>query len=255
MRVAITGAAGLIGTKLAAGLCGRHELRLLDVVQPRADVPGTESLVADVRRPADLQRAFIGADAIIHLAIAGGHEGDYEDDEFNQQRFDVNVRGTFNVLQAARRAGVRRVVFTSSLMVVWGYAPPQWVESDAAPRPVGSYALTKHLGEVMCAHAAREHQLSIVALRIPKPIDLGDPAWRERTLRPQWIAFPELIEAYRCALEAANIDFQIVTVVGDSSQRRWDLTKAERVLGYRPKIRLEDLGYRLGDERAPLTVG
>jgi saccharopine dehydrogenase-like NADP-dependent oxidoreductase len=58
-------------------------------------------------------------------------------------------------------------------------------------------------------------------------------------------------QAYRLSLAAPNIGFEIVTVVGESSRRRWDLSKAEKLLGYRPTIRLEDLGYQLGDDREP----
>jgi hypothetical protein len=60
-----------------------------------------------------------------------------------------------------------------------------------------------------------------------------------------------LVEAYRRALLAPDVGFEIVTLVGESSHRRWDLAKAERVLGYRPSLRLEDLGCELGDEREP----
>jgi nucleoside-diphosphate-sugar epimerase len=189
-------------------------------------------------------------DAVIHLAIASGHEGEYEDDEFNQRRFDVNVKGTWNVLEAASRAGVRRFVHTSSLMVVWGYLPPDRVASDAPARPVGTYAQTKYLAEIVCEQAALTSDLSVFCLRIAKPIDLDDAAWKHSPLRPQWIAFPDLLEAYRLAVTAAGVRFEIVTIVGESGQRRWDLSKAERVLGYRPRYRLEEMGYTLGDERA-----
>jgi uronate dehydrogenase len=192
-----------------------------------------------------------GIDAVIHLAVASGLEGETEDDAFNQQRFDVNVKGTWNVLEAARRSGVRRVVHTSSIMVTWGYTAPPLIPSDAEPRPVGTYALTKQLAETTCAHFARTHGLSVVVLRIPKPIDLEEPHWRTVPIRPQWLGFPDLVQAYRLALAAPAIGFEIVTVVGDSSRRQWDLDKAARVLGYRPTLRLEDLGYRLGAARAP----
>jgi uronate dehydrogenase len=190
-----------------------------------------------------------GIDAVVHLAICSGQEGEYEDDAFNQDRFDVNVKGTWNVLEASRRAGVRRIVFTSSLMVVWGYAPPEWVASDPPARPVGTYAQTKHLGEILCQHAAAAPGgPSIICLRIAKPVDLDDAAMRARRIRPQWVPFPDLIQAYACALVASVERFEIVTIVGESSRRRWDLSKAERVLSYRPQFRLEDLGYVLGDE-------
>ena len=248
MQVLITGAAGYIGRRLVRGLEGEHDLRLADLTLPDSD---PSRLRLDVTCPDEIAAAMQGAEAVIHLAVASGHEGDYEDDAFNQLRFDVNVKGTWNVLEAARRAGVRRVVYTSSLMVVWGYPPPQWVAGDAPPQPVGTYALTKQLGEVLCEHYARSCGLSIVCLRIAKPIDPDEPRWREQPIRPQWLAFPDLVEAYRRALAAADIGFEIVTIVGDSSRRRWDLSRAQELLGYRPALRLEDLGFKLGAEREP----
>ena len=248
MKVLITGAAGYVGSRLSRALEGVHDLRLGDL-QPPGDYPRWVAL--DVTRPDSVAAAMRGVEAVVHLAVASGREGEEEDDAFNQLRFDVNVKGTWNVLEAARRAGVGRFVFTSSLMVVWGYPPPEVVASDAPARPVGTYALTKMLGEQLCEQYALQHGLSVVCLRISKPIDIEDPRWKQRAIRPQWLAFSDLAQAYRLALSAPGIRFEVVTVVGESSRRRWDLAKAERVLGYRPAVRLEDLGYRLGDEREP----
>jgi nucleoside-diphosphate-sugar epimerase len=246
MRVLITGAAGYVGRRLAAGLQADHDLRLTDSAIPSS---AGRWMRLDVTRPEEAAAALDGVEAVIHLAVASGHEGEHEDNSFNQLRFDVNVKGTWNVLEAARRAGVRRFVFTSSLMVVWGYPPPQWVSGDAPPRPVGTYAVTKQLGESMCEYQSRSFGLSVVCLRIAKPIEPGEPAGKR--IRPQWIAFPDLVEAYRLALAAPGIGFEIVTLVGESSRRRWDLSRAEQVLGYRPARRLEEMGYELGDEREP----
>src|SRR5579863_3528862 len=232
MRVLITGAAGCIGRKLTQSLEREHDLRLGDI-QPIAG--DTRFVPCDVTNPGQVHAATQGIDAVIHLAISAGHEGDYEDDQFNQLRFDVNVKGTWNVLEAARRAGVCRIVHTSSIMVVWGYSPPEWVPGDAAARPVGTYAQTKHLAEILCSQAARTSNLSIICLRIAKPIDLADAAWKERPIRPQWVPIPDLVKAFRLALTADISGFEIVTVVGESARRRWDLAKAERVLGYRPQ--------------------
>jgi uronate dehydrogenase len=246
MRVLITGAAGYVGQRLRHGIEADHDLRLGDLHVPDDD---PRWMHLDVTRPAEVAAAVRGIDAVIHLAVASGHEGEYEDDDFNQLRFDVNVKGTWNVLEAACRASVRRFVYTSSLMVVWGYPPPQQVPGAAPPRPVGTYAVTKQLGEALSHHCAEAFGLSVVCLRIPKPIDLADPTWRRRRIRPQWLAFPDLIQAYSRALTAPDVRFEVVTVVGESTRRRWCLSRAENVLGYRPTIRLEDLGYELGEER------
>lgn len=254
MHVLITGAAGYVGRHLARALSAEHTLRLGDIAA--ADVtnaPPGEFVPLDVTRPDQVHAAMQGIDALVHLAIASGHEGDVEDDTFNQLRFDVNVKGTYNVLEAARRAGVKRVVFTSSIMVVWGYPPPEWVPSAAIPRPVGSYAYTKYLGECLCERYARDHGLSIVCLRIPKPVDLSDPRWKQQRLRPQWLPFPDLCRAYALALVAPNVDIEIITVVADSPQRRWDISKAERLLGWKPEIDVARAGFAIGDEREPFT--
>jgi uronate dehydrogenase len=116
--------------------------------------------------------------------------------------------------------GVERFVFTTRIMVVWGYSPPQWAEGDAPPRPVGTYAVTTQIGESMCRYYAESFGLSVVCLRIPKPVDLADAKWRQWPIRPQWLAFPDLVDAYRLALAAPGIGFEIVTVVGESSGRR-----------------------------------
>ncbi|MBI3866344.1 MAG: NAD(P)-dependent oxidoreductase [Planctomycetia bacterium] len=226
MRVLITGAAGYIGRRLTRALGAGHELRLGDVVPIAAD---RRFVPCDVTNPEQVAAAIQGIDAVIHLAIAAGREGDFEDDEFNQRRFDINVRGTFNVLEAA-------------------------VASDAPACPVGTYAKTKQLAEILCGHAALESELSVICLRIAKPIDLDDSRWKTRPVRPQWVPFPDLEQAYRLALTATRVGFEIVTIVGESSRRRWDLSKAERVLGYRPRYRLEDLGYTLGSETEPFET-
>jgi uronate dehydrogenase len=246
MRVLMTGAAGYVGRQLSRGLEGVHPLRLVDV-QPLADEP--RFVPADVTRLDDMLRVMEGMDAVVHLAVASGLEGEVEDDALNPLRFDVNVKGTYNVLEAARRHGVRRIVHTSSIMVAWGYPPSERIASDAPPRTQGTYSLTKSLAEGVCEHFARNHGMSIVCLRIPKPIDPTDPRWQGRRLRPQWLAFTDLIRAFQRALTVPDIGFEIITVVGASAQQRWQLDKAQRVLGYRPTVQLEQMGFETGEER------
>lgn len=242
MTILITGANGFIGRNLIRELTPHHELRLLDVTtfdDPRAAVGDVTDLPCVVSAMRD-------TDAVIHLAIASGREGNEEADDFNAQRFEINVHGTFNVLEAARRCGVKRIVYTSSLTVVWGYREDEEVGAEAEARPVGTYALTKFLGEIMCEQYAKQFGLSIVCLRIAKPIDPDDPSdrfARQQEIPPQWIHMRDLCRAFRLAVEMPAITFEIVHLVGESSQRRWDLSKAERVLGYRPQFRLEEMGY------------
>src|SRR5258708_13719046 len=95
--------------------------------------------------------------------------------------------------------------------------------------------------------------MSILCLRTPKPIDLDDPAWKQRRIRPQWLAFADLLRAYRLALAAPGIGFEIVTVVGETSRRLWDLTHAEALLGFRPPMTVAALGHTPPTDQMPLS--
>jgi uronate dehydrogenase len=240
--VLITGAGGEVGRGVVPFLDRSFELRLLSL-----DESGDPRHVrVDLLDLQALSRALDGVEAVLHLAVASGHPGTYEDDAFNDLRFDVNVKGTFHVFEAARRAGVRRVVHVSSLMVVWGYGAEMIVPGDATARPVGTYALTKALGEEIARHYA-SHGLEVVTLRIAAPLDISDPALRQRRVRPQQVPFPDLARAFALALTVPLSVHEVVTIVGESSRRVWDLDPARRVLGYVPQYRLDDLGVQLAD--------
>ncbi len=199
--VLVTGATGEVGRGVLPWLQERFELRLLSL-DPPGDDP--RRLQADLLDWDALSAAMHGVEAVLHLAIASGHSGVYEDDACNDRRFDVNVKGTYHVFEAARCAGVRRIVHVSSLMVVWGHGCAAPVPGDAPPRPVGVYALTKALSEQIARHYADAHGLEVITLRIAAPLDISDPQRLRRPVRPQQIPLPDLAEAFvRCADRAA----------------------------------------------------
>ena len=246
-RVLVTGASGEVGQLILPFLTEAFELRLLS----RRQRPDSRWAQADIASLDDrLLSAMEGIDAVLHLAVATGHTGAYEDDLFNVERFRINVTGTYHVFEAARRRGVRRVVHTSSLMVLWGYGVPSdgtLVPGDAPPRPVGTYALTKALSEQVAAYFAIEHGMEVITVRTAAPLVLDDPRWRSQPVPPQRVPVPDLAQAFRRALEVPLSGYQVVTIVGESSRRAWDLEPARRILGYEPQYRLDDLGVQLGD--------
>src|SRR4051794_13105504 len=116
--ILITGATGEVARGVVPLLEKQFPLRLLSLDPPGEDPRRIRTDLLDW--PA-LTTAMHDCDAVLHLAVAPGHSGTYEDDAFNDCRFDVNVKGTYPVFEAARRAGVRRVVRVSSVMVLWGH--------------------------------------------------------------------------------------------------------------------------------------
>src|SRR2546427_10153574 len=109
--VLVTGMSGLIGGALRSHLAARYELRALN----RRPVEGLPCHQADVADLEAIQPAFKGVDAVVHLAASVGMSAPFD------EILRANVVGTYNVLEASRRAGVRRVVYASSGATVSGY--------------------------------------------------------------------------------------------------------------------------------------
>jgi uronate dehydrogenase len=242
--VLMTGATGEVGRAVLPWLQEQFSLRLLSLDPPDGDPRRIQADLLDWRV---LSAALKGVDSVLHLAIAPGHSGVYEEDAFNDQRFDVNVKGTFHVFEAARRAKVRRVVHVSSLMVLWGHGRVGPIRGDAPPRPTGTYALTKTLTEDIARHYADSHSMEVITMRIAAPLDLDNPESLRQPVRPQQVPVPDLAQAFVRALTVPLERYEIVTIVGESSRRIWDLEPARRVLGYEPRYRLDDFVEQWAD--------
>jgi UDP-glucose 4-epimerase len=163
-RVLVTGGCGFIGSTLVPLLLERSaQVRILDnLVAGGPEPPAQAELtVGDVRNPEDLERAARGCDAIVHLAAAGNVPDSITDPVAN---FEVNARGTLNVLRAAVDAKVRRLVFASTGGALIGAAEPP-VDEESVPRPLSPYGASKLAGEGYL-HAFRgSYGLDAVALR------------------------------------------------------------------------------------------
>jgi nucleoside-diphosphate-sugar epimerase len=239
--VLITGVGGKIGQILRAGLSDEYAIRGLDV-KPG---PGVD-LVADMRKLERIERAFVGVQAVVDLAAVSR-----EDASWDAVR-DNNLSATLNAFEAARRAGVGRVVFASSNHVTGmcerdePYASVmagmyEQLEPDLLPRlrgdseirPDSLYAVGKAAGEAAARFYADEHGLSVICLRIGQ-VNLDD-----RPKNPGHFAtlltHRDLVHLIRCCLTAPpTLRFGIFYGVSANTWRIWDIEAARLEIGYEP---------------------
>lgn len=158
MKIAITGGAGFLGYHLTQGLCTEHELTLLDIApfDPTEYPDGVTCHNADVRDGAALRRLLAGQDAVIHAAAALPL---WKSAEIRA----INVRGTVNVLDAARQNGVERVVFVSST-AVYGVPDKHPLDESDPVHGVGPYGESKIAAERLCL-GARDKGLCVPIIR------------------------------------------------------------------------------------------
>jgi UDP-glucose 4-epimerase len=168
----VTGGAGFIGSHLVERLLGHPDahVRILDdfstgrmVNLPFAAAAGArlEIVRGDIRELATVERVAAGAAVIFHQAAMRSVPRSVADPLGAN---DHNVNGTLNVLEAARRAGVPRVVYASSSSV-YGDRPELPKREDQPPAPISPYAVSKAAGEQYAAVWHRLYGVETVGLR------------------------------------------------------------------------------------------
>lgn len=166
MKVLVTGGAGFIGSHLVAALVGAgHDVRVLDDLSSgrRANLSGTAVplTVGDVADPGAAAAAVAGCDLVYHLAAMVSAPRSLVEPAINHQS---NVTGMFNVLEAARDHGARRVVYASSA-AVYGNLPGLPKREYDALAPLTPYAAAKRMNELYAATFSAAYGLETVGLR------------------------------------------------------------------------------------------
>lgn len=168
----VTGGSGFIGGHLVAALTARGErVRVLDVREPPEAVSGVEFMRGSILEPEAVERALEGVDRVFHLAA---HAQLWLPDPADFDR--VNREGTRVVLDAARRAGVRRFLHCSTEAVLVGRAAGRRLDESADPAVddlAGPYCRSKWLAEREALAAARDG-LPVVVVNPTAPIGPGD---------------------------------------------------------------------------------
>src|SRR5687768_1918520 len=140
-RVLMTGAAGRIGTWLTPLLRGIYPaLRLSDMHTPQGLSPGDDFVAADLTRMDQVEQACDGVDGILHF---GGYSREGTWDQIRT----ANIEGCYNLFEAARAKGVKRIVFASSNHAVGFYPRTTHISTDVTPRPDSRYGVSKVFGE------------------------------------------------------------------------------------------------------------
>ena len=241
--VLITGAAGLIGGVLSSAFDGRYELRGLD----RRPAQDSDTVVADATDAEAIGPAFSGVDTVVDLAAASEMYTPWGPVYAN------NIPSTYNVLEAAKQAGVRRVVFASSNHVTGLYEndPPysdvvagryDGLDPETLPRitvdmpirPDGPYGIAKAFGEASGRYFSESFGLSVLCLRI------GSVVRENRPLNIRHFAtllthrdLAELVS--RCIEAPDGVRFGVFYGVSKNLWRIHDIENAVEEIGYSPR--------------------
>ncbi len=245
-KILVTGMSGLIGGAVRRRLEGRYDLRALN----RRPLEGVPCHRADIADLAAIAPAFRDIDAVVHLA-AIAQSGAPWDDVLRH-----NVVGTYNVFEASRQAGVKRVICASSGATVSNHERDlpysalvegrydeveRWpmLTHESPLRPNGLYGCSKVWGEALARHFADAHGMSMICLRIGAVNAEDRPtATRQFSVWCSQRDVAQMVE--RCITAPESLRFDIFYVVSDNKWGYRDLTHARAEVGYEPQDRAED---------------
>lgn len=219
MRVLITGAAGLIGGHLANEMKDRHEIRGLD----RVEMPDLDdAIVGDIGDFDTVLKATEGMEAVIHLVNVGA--------EWEQAK--GSMVGTYNVFEAARQSGARRVAYASRAGVLPRSFYPSTMQRtvDLLPKPDSFYTITKVFGESIGYMYSARHDMEVVAVRIG-----NFNRNRDKPEHPHHLSFGDCVRVFEQAIIHPGVKFEVVFGVSDSNWPLYDLDHGRKVIGYDPQ--------------------
>jgi len=230
-RILITGPGGRVGTQVVPLLREHFALRLLDASPLKSiQLTGDDEFVqADIRDLKAVREACDGVKAMIHLAAIS------DEDDFDTKLLPMNLAGVYNAFEAARQAGLRKVIFTSTGQTILYYPKGQWVTPDMPVRPWTVYACTKVFGEALARHYSDKHGLSMIVVRL-----CWFQAYDSELLRKQgdiqreWCSPRDLTQLLVKSLRA-DVPFAIFFGVSNNTGRFWDISNARELVGYEPQ--------------------
>jgi len=224
-RLLLTGAAGGLGKVLRDSL--RPYANILRVSDIATMSPATgeheEVQVCDLADKAAVHQLVEGVDAILHF---GGVSVERPFEEI----LGANICGVFHIYEAARRHGVKRVIFASSNHVIGFYKQSETIDANCPRRPDSYYGLSKSYGEDMASFYFDRYGIETVSIRIGSSF----PEPHNRRMMSTWLSFADLTQLLERALFTPNVGHTVVYGMSANKEVWWDNHLAAN-LGFKPK--------------------
>jgi uronate dehydrogenase len=222
--ILMTGAAGGLGREMRERLKANCSvLRLSDRLAFGDAQAGEEILLADLADAQAVSALAHGVDAIVHFGGVSV-EGPFD------PILAANIVGVVNLYEAARKHGVRRVVFASSNHVTGFYRQSETIGVDCAPRPDGFYGLSKAFGEDVARFYFDRYGIETACVRIGSSF----PEPKDRRMLATWMSFDDLHRLITACLTTPVLGWSVIYGMSDNAVTWWDNTGA-RHIGYVPQ--------------------
>ena len=227
-KIVLTGAAGRLGSYLREPLSKMaNQLLSTDISEDIGSLYDNETFIkADLAEMSEIKPLMKDADMVVHF-------GAYVDEGPFEKLWGPNFVGSYNVWESARLAGVKRVIYASSIHAVGMYPRNQFIGVDVPHRPDGFYGLAKCFTEDLGRMYWEKSGLEAVCLRIYSAAAVVS----SRSLST-WLSYDDLIQLVTRAIDTPTVGFTISYGISNNDRAVVD-NSAATYLGYKPKDNAE----------------
>jgi len=269
MKILITGGGGFLGRYVKQEVLTLGDIAVLE--HPESPLEGKDVLKADIINLEELKEKIVNFDVVVHLA-ALFFTSKRDPTPTPEKLFEVNVKGTFNILEACVVNGIKKVIFASSI-TAFGTAPEYLpVKEEDRPKPGGPgssvYGMTKFLGEGLCQSYTARYEITTLCLRLAVVKDLTERKKWTTSVETLWsyLDVRDAAQAFRLACEKEGLSHEVFFISAEDTLNSipnrelirkdmpwiseenitpgfleqefisfYSIKKAKKVLGYKPK--------------------
>jgi uronate dehydrogenase len=223
-RLLLTGAAGGLGQALRPRLKANCKiLRSADRVAFGLAGEQEELVLADLADAGAVMGMMQGVDAVVHL-------GGVSTEAAFEPILQGNILGVFNLYEAARKQGVKRIVFASSNHVTGFYKQSETINASHPPRPDSLYGVSKAFGEDLSRFYFDRYGIETACVRIGSSF----PEPKDRRMLATWLSFDDLHRLITACLTTPVLGHSIIFGMSNNAVTWWDNAQANHI-GYKPQ--------------------
>ncbi|CAF4195085.1 unnamed protein product [Adineta steineri] len=236
--ILVTGAAGCIGSYFATHankekytlrlmIHPTHQPKNIELLEPHGEV-----VEAELENIKALEKVCEGVHTVLHLAAQVNSEATWD------QLYGPNIQGVYNIFLAAKRTGVKRVIFASSLRAVRGNPRGTQAKTNEFPNPGDLYGVTKCFGEAMARYMGEQEGVSAIAIRIGafKPNSAAQVEYEHCWMMDAWLSPRDACQLFeRCIDAPETIRFAIAHGLSNNTFNCMDIQSTKDLLGYEPQ--------------------
>lgn len=237
MRVLLLGPTGRIGKNFVNDYFSHSYDKYYDLfigkrVSSKFNDSRFEVRYADLTDFESLKKAFKGIDVVVNLAANANQDADFN------ELVEPNIVGTYNLLEAARVSGVKRVITASSVHAIKGYRENKVVKEIDTPRPVNFYGATKAFVEALCHVYYKKYGLSCLVIRIGAYVsdDMKRQVCFTRDNYDYVITQRDMAQLiHKSIIAKSSLKYAVLNGSSDNRRNRFDLRRTKKLINYTPE--------------------